>query len=244
MPKDKNQGTFQRYETKYLLNQPQYLLLMKQLKDRIYPDEFCESTICNIYYDTPDFQLIRASLDKPVYKEKLRLRSYGVPTPDSKVFLEIKKKYHGIVYKRRVPMTLLEAEQYLTGIARPKTDCQILREIDWFRKFYGDLEPAVCLCYDREAYVDRNNSNLRYTVDTNIRWRRDQIDLQSGDGGAPLLDEGQHLLELKVPDSMPLWLVQLLESLDIHQTSFSKYGAIYQTNLAGSIAGKGRGICA
>jgi len=244
MPKDKNQGIFQRYETKYLLNQPQYLLLMKQLRDRIYPDEFCKSTICNIYYDTPDFQLIRASLEKPVYKEKLRLRSYGVPAPDGKVFLEIKKKYRGIVYKRRVPMTLQEAERYLAGIARPETDCQILREIDWFRKFYGDLEPAVCLCYDREAYVDRNNPSLRYTVDTNIRWRRDQMDLQSGDGGALLLDEEQHLLELKVPGSMPLWLVQLLESLDIRQTSFSKYGAVYQTSLSGSITGKGRGNCA
>lgn len=244
MGKDKNQGTFQRYETKYMLDEVQYQILMKEMKDRIYPDEFCKSTICNIYYDTPDFRLIRASLDKPVYKEKLRLRSYGVPTPNSKVFLEIKKKYQGIVYKRRVPMTLLEAEQYLSEGICPEKGGQILREIDWFCKFYRNLEPAVCLCYDREAYVDRENSDLRFTVDTNIRWRREQMELQAGDSGSSLLNEGQHLLELKVPGSMPIWLVQLLENLNINQTSFSKYGAVYQTKLADKMIQKGREICA
>ena len=108
------QGTFKRYEKKYLVTQQQYNALAKVFAARMVPDRFAESTISNIYYDTPDFRLIRRSLEKPAYKEKLRLRSYGVPNEETQVFPEIKKKARGIVYKRRVSMPYGDALRYLS----------------------------------------------------------------------------------------------------------------------------------
>ena len=125
------QGTFKRYEKKYLVTQQQYNALAKAFAARMVPDRFAESTISNIYYDTPDFRLIRRSLDRPAYKEKLRLRTYRTPHADTEAFVEIKKKYDHIVYKRRVAMTYSEAQAYLDGGAEPEQS-QISREIDWF----------------------------------------------------------------------------------------------------------------
>nr|WP_330423131.1 polyphosphate polymerase domain-containing protein [Butyricicoccus sp. OF13-6] len=129
------QGTFKRYEKKYLVTQQQYDALAKVFAARMVPDRFAESTISNIYYDTPDFRLIRRSLDRPAYKEKLRLRTYRTPGADTEAFVEIKKKYDHIVYKRRVAMTYSEAQAYLDGGAAPEQS-QISREIDWFLRFY------------------------------------------------------------------------------------------------------------
>jgi hypothetical protein len=228
MSKNPNQPTFQRFELKYLLSDEQYRALLYRLAERIEPDEFYKSTICNLYFDTPDYRLIRTSLEKPVYKEKLRLRSYGVPTPDGKVFLEIKKKYKGVVYKRRIALTLTEAQNYLSGGIRPAQDSQILREIDWFRAFYSELQPAVYLSYDREAYAARENAGLRFTFDTNILYRRERLHLADGVGGQALLEAGQHLMELKVPGAMPVWLAGILSSLSIRPVSYSKYGSAYR----------------
>lgn len=244
MNQDSSQRTFQRIEQKYLLSAQQYNTLMDRLRSQLRPDEFCRSTICSIYYDTPDYRLIRASLDRPVYKEKLRLRSYGDPTQESTVFVEIKKKYDGVVYKRRVPMSLAEAERYLSHNIHPAGECQILREIDWFKRYYDGLHPVVFLSYDREAYLACQNLALRFTFDTNIRWRKSHLHLGDGVGGQRLLEEDLHLMELKIPDALPIPLVRLLEELEIRQTSYSKYGAAYQTHLAGRVAAKGGLVCA
>ena len=142
------QGTFKRYEKKYLVTQQQYNALAKVFAARMVPDRFAESTISNIYYDTPDFRLIRRSLDRPAYKEKLRLRTYRTPGADTEAFVEIKKKYDHIVYKRRIAMTYGEAQAYLDGGAAPEQS-QISREIDWFLHFYKGIQPAMCICYDR-----------------------------------------------------------------------------------------------
>ena len=226
------QATFQRFEKKYLLSQEQYDALTTMLGEHLRPDRYFHGSICSLYFDTPDYQLIRTSLEKPVYKEKLRLRSYGTPGSDDTIFLEIKKKYRGIVYKRRVPMTLAESDAYLSDGIRPKGDGQILREIDWFRQFYGDLRPAILLSYDRDAYVAVDDPGLRVTFDCNICWRRDQLRLDAGPGGKLLLPPNQHLMELKIPSSMPLWLSHALDALQLFPTSFSKYGTVYQTILA------------
>ena len=143
-----NQMTFERYEKKYLLDEIQYKEFIKRTGGRIVPDEYGTTTICNIYFDTPDARLIRASLEKPVYKEKLRLRSYGTPGKDGPVFLELKKKYKGIVYKRRDSMVLSEAEGYLLRHEAPGVETQVLREIDWFLKYYRDIRPAMYIAYD------------------------------------------------------------------------------------------------
>ena len=244
MNKDNSQKTFRRIEQKYLLSGEQYTTLMERLQKDIQPDKFCRSTICNIYYDTPDYRLIRTSLDKPVYKEKLRLRSYGIPGQDSTVFVEIKKKYSGVVYKRRVPMTLAEAERYLSHNIHPARENQILREIDWFKQFYDELQPAVFLSYDREAYVIRENSELRVTFDTDIRWRQKRLHLEDGISGEELLKKDQHLMELKIPGALPVWLVRLMEELEIRQSSYSKYGTAYQNYLADRLTVKGGLVCA
>lgn len=225
------QNVFKRYEKKYLMNEQQYQALKKLLQGRMTTNQFGRNTICNIYFDTPDYRLIRASIEKPVYKEKLRLRSYGLPKKEDTVFVELKKKYKGIVYKRRVPMTLQEAEQYLLRGKQPYKSCQILKEIDWFLDFYQPIIPKVYLAYDRIAMCSSENADLRITFDTNIRWRESVLDLSKGVWGNTLLEEGQHLMEIKIPGAMPLWLSQGLTEIGIFPASYSKYGNCYKNYL-------------
>ncbi len=226
---------FQRRELKYLISEEQRESLEEALHEYMIPDPHGESTICNIYYDTPDFRLIRHSLEKPVYKEKLRLRSYGTAEYDGKVFLELKKKYKGVVYKRRISLTDSEAEEYLSGEADLPFDCQIGREIDYFMRFYENLMPAVYLSYERTAYFSNTDPDLRITFDRNILWRTVDLDLKVPSYGDPLLDEGQSLMEIKAAKAMPLWLVELLSKGEIRQTSFSKYGKAYMTLLQSKV---------
>ena len=235
------QDVFARYEKKYKLTLSQYAALRRWLQDRMEVDSYGLHTICNIYYDTPDFQLIRTSLEKPVYKEKLRLRSYGVPGGDTPVFVELKKKLDGVVYKRRVSLPLREAKRYLAYEGRPDLDCQILREIDWALARYP-LEPKAFIAYDRIALFGREDPDLRITFDCNLRWRDALLDLSQGDWGQPLLDKQEILMEAKLPAAMPLWLSHVLDRLQIRQTSFSKYGACYQQNLFPALLSTG-GIC-
>ncbi len=228
------QDVFERYEKKYLMYEHQYHALTKLLQGRMILNEFGRNTICNIYFDTQDYRLIRASIEKPVYKEKLRLRSYGVPRKEDKVFIELKKKYKGIVYKRRVPMTLREAELYLLQGKKPQNNCQILKEVNWFLDFYHPI-PRVYIAYDRIAMCGSENADLRITFDTNIRWRESLLDLSKGVWGSTLLEKGRHLMEIKIPGAMPLWLSQALTELRIFPTSFSKYGNCYKNYLINTV---------
>ena len=224
---------FKRLEKKYLITAEQYAGLTQALSERIVPDKFGKSTINNIYFDTPTYQLIRASIEKPtVYKEKLRIRSYGIPTPDSNVFVELKKKYKGIVYKRRVDMTYDEAIRYLYMHQGAPEPSQVTREIDNFVSFYKGLRPAVSLFYDRVAYYSKTDPELRLTFDTNIRFRNRELDISRGDYGTVILDESQYILEIKCIDSMPLWLTHELDRLKIYPSSYSKYGTAYKYMLS------------
>lgn len=224
-------GVFQRVELKYLLDRAQFEALWEILQPYMRPDEYGRSTICNIYFDTPDRRLVRTSLEKPVYKEKLRLRTYGVPKPDSTAFVELKKKYKGVVYKRRITLPYAEAFEWLCCGWTPKNDSQIQREITWFLQFYGSLEPAAALCYDRVALYSREDSGLRITFDEAIRWREYDMDLQLGDGGERLLGADQCLMEIKTAGGMPTWLTDALCDLQIYPTSYSKYGSAYCSTL-------------
>ncbi len=225
---------FQRHELKFLVTEEQRSRLEAAFADRMVPDPHGESTVCNVYYDTPDFRLIRTSLQKPVYKEKLRLRSYGPAAPEDEVFLELKKKYKGIVYKRRVSLPLRAAEDYFAGRAPLPDPGQISREIEYFHRFYGTLLPALYLCYDRTAFFSRESTDLRVTFDRNICWRREGVTLSSPAGGRQILPAGHSLLEIKAAAAIPLWLVELLSRFGIRQTSSSKYGEAYKTILAGT----------
>lgn len=238
------QYCFQRYEKKYLLSPGQLETLLEGMRPHVCADEFGKYTICNIYYDTRDFQLIRTSLEKPVYKEKLRLRSYGVPGDQDRVFVELKKKFDGVVYKRRTVMGAADAAACLHDGIQPEREDQICREIGWFLQSYRPV-PKVFIAYDRTAFAGRENPELRITFDTNLRWREERLDLRAGDDGAPLLPRDQVLMEVKIPGAAPVWLAHLLSGSGVFPTSFSKYGLCYRKNLmqrlpAGTAGGEGR----
>lgn len=219
---------FERLEQKYLLTDAQRAALEVALDGRFVPDEYGESRICSLYYDTPDYRLIRRSLDKPIYKEKLRLRTYGVPDGGSMAFAEIKKKYRGIVYKRRVGMTYTEAQRFLGRDAPPPEVTQISREIDRMFELYPGLRPAMLIAYDRTALFGADDHELRLTFDRAITWRTDDLDISHGADGHRLLPPGLELMELKVPCAVPLWLSHELDKLGIYPISFSKYGEAYR----------------
>ncbi len=219
--------TFQRFETKYLLEDFQYRAIMERLKDMAKVDEYGETSILNIYYDTPSFSLIKASLEKPVYKEKLRLRSYGIPKDDTRAFIEIKKKYEGIVYKRRIGMDYSDCLKYLNDNEPVEKQSQISNEIDYFKQFYKGLRPAMAISYDRIAMAGINDPELRITFDENIRWRVDNLDLKAGNVGKEILKKGQRLMELKIAGAMSIEMAHILSDLNIRKISFSKYGRGY-----------------
>lgn len=224
------QYSFQRYEKKYFLTPGQYAALRKMAQPYIREDDYGKTAICNIYYDTDDFQLIRASIEKPVYKEKLRIRSYGVPEESGKVFIELKKKYDGIVCKRRILSTADRAPILLNSRVPSESAGQIEKEIFAFLQRYRTA-PKVFIGYDRVACVGREDPSLRITFDTRLRWRETNPDLRAGDSGAPILSEDLILMELKVPLSVPLWLCRILSGIGAVPTSFSKYGACYINHL-------------
>lgn len=226
------QATFCRVEKKYMLTRAQHQALLAALRGRLAQDQYGLHTISNLYMDTGDFTLIRASIDKPVYKEKLRLRAYGVPRVDSTVFLELKKKCKGVVYKRRVPMAHAEAEAYLLRGERPAGGGQILREIDYFMDFYGHPTPRAFIAYDRVALLSEEEPGLRVTFDEGIRCRAVDLSLAQGAWGAQLLAPDQVLMEVKIPGAVPLWLCHVFADLGIVPTSYSKYGEYYRTALA------------
>ena len=222
--------TFKRYEQKYLLVPEKYLSLRRSLDGLIEPDEYFESTVCSIYYDTEDYRLIRRSIDSSVYKQKLRLRSYNVPSPEDTVFVELKQKYSGLVYKRRIAMPVSRAESYALGMCPSGEESQAAREIDWFLRT-NRLEPRVFLASDREAYVASQDREVRLTFDRNIRWRDSELSLCSGSHGEVITKPGQVLLELKLPAGCPLWLTRILSENGLYPTSFAKYGNCYRTKI-------------
>ncbi len=222
-----SQTVFKRYEKKYLLTKEQEAEFLKKIEGRMALDQYGECTICNIYFDSEDFDLVRKSIEKPVYKEKLRLRTYGVPKDtDQKAFIEIKKKYDGVVYKRRVEMSLAEAEDYLYNGIHPNKDSQIIRELDWFLKT-NPVQPAVYLAYDRRAYAGIQDREFRLTLDRNIRARHKQLHLTDGAVGERVIPEDMTLMEIKIPGAMPFWMSRILSDMGVFPVSISKYGTYY-----------------
>lgn len=229
---------FSRYEKKYLLTEEAYLWLLEHINENMEPDKFNRDgklyNIANIYYDTEDNALIRASIEKPVYKEKLRLRSYGVPGMNDKVFLEIKKKYKGLVNKRRTTLRLFEAynlvERGMDPGSQPYINRQVLEEIKYFLKLY-DLKPKVYLTYDRQAFFSRDDHDFRVTFDTNIKSRRIDVGLEKGNHGELLIDNAFWLMEIKSSEAIPLWFTRLLSEKALFAASFSKYGTEYKKTI-------------
>ena len=217
--------TMNRIEMKYVLTKEQLDYLKSALSCHMQIDQYGKTTIASLYYDTPDYRLIRTSIEKPEYKEKIRLRSYGLANNNSTVYLELKRKVSGIVYKRRIALKENEVSSIIDY--QKSTDNQIGKEIAYFTNYYQNLMPAFLIICDRVAYFDPN-SDLRLTIDENPRYRADHLNLHTSLDGKPLLDNGQAILEIKVQGAMPLWLSSILSRKMIYQTSFSKVGEAYK----------------
>ena len=235
---------FNRYEHKYRLNKEQFDEIVKVLDEHMTPDKYNKDhkpyTIANVYYDTEDNELIRRSLAKPEYKEKLRLRSYGVPGHEDKVFLEIKKKIGGIVTKRRVSMTLADSDAYFADRTKPAFDKyiteQVFRELDVFLDNYP-IAPKQYISYQREAFFGKHDHDFRLTFDRKITERRYDLGLNYESYGNYIIGADQRLMEVKVSNAIPDWLVGKMSELGIFKTSFSKYGRAYQNFVKTQIEG-------
>ncbi|MBQ7277294.1 MAG: polyphosphate polymerase domain-containing protein [Bacilli bacterium] len=219
-----------RYEMKYILNKEQAEYLVEALKGHMEVDEYGKTSIASLYYDTPNFRLIRNSIEKPEFKEKLRLRSYGLAKPSKPVFLELKRKAQGIVYKRRVVTNVEDVNRFLSGESNIFANGQIAKEITYFRDYYGSLIPSCLIIYDRVAYFEPGG-DLRLTIDYNPRYRLDNLNLDTSMEGISLLNEGEAILEIKVQEAMPLWLSNILSKGKIYKNSFSKYGEAYKQQI-------------
>ncbi|MBE6712855.1 MAG: polyphosphate polymerase domain-containing protein [Ruminococcaceae bacterium] len=225
------QTVFKRYELKYLLTPEQKEKVLEVMTPYMKPDPYGRTTIRNLYFDTDTFLLIRRSIEKPMYKEKLRVRSYQKADDDSTVFVELKKKFEKVVYKRRISLKESEAMQWLAGKSHPDGRTQISDEIDYVLSYYGTLHPTVFLSYEREAYYAKDDGGFRITFDENVLSRQSDLSLRSEVGGTPLLPEGRILMEIKCGGGMPLWMTRLLSEQKIYKTSFSKYGTAYKTEI-------------
>ena len=227
------QTVFKRYELKYMLSLAQKDALEQAMASHMALDQYGKTTIRNIYFDTVDYRLIRRSIEKPAYKEKLRIRSYGVPKENGQVFFEIKKKYKGVVYKRRISTTLSKAEAYLqSGV--PSEDSQIMREIHYAMEFYRRPVPRVLIACEREAYFDVKHPNLRITFDSAVRYRNYGLSSSEGltdslgSSGKQILPDSLSLMEIKTDGAMPIWLAEALGNCKIYPGKFSKYATAYR----------------
>jgi hypothetical protein len=235
------QAVFKRYEMKYLMTRKQHTAVLEAMLPYMKLDDYGHSTIRNIYFDTENFRLVRRSIEKPVYKEKLRIRSYKQASQNDKVFVELKKKYDDVVYKRRESITLNDMEEWIAkGTSFPQKT-QIGREIDYFFEYYKTLEPKVFLSYEREAFYSLDGSDFRVTFDENILAREEELSLAGGIWGQNLIERDKVLMEIKTSGGIPLWMTKVLSQQKIYKTSFSKYGTAYEDMIDKNVfIGKGQ----
>lgn len=231
------QAVFQRYEMKYLLTRRQKEAVLRAMEPTMALDAYGRTVIRNLYFDTDTYRLVRHSIEKPAYKEKLRVRSYRRLRPEEDAFVELKKKYRAVVYKRRLALPYGQAMDSLCGGKPLPVRSQIAGEIAYFCEYYQNLRPTVFLSYEREAYAQRDGGDFRVTFDENIRSRREELSLDSEPWGEPLLGPDQVLMEIKTGGGIPLWMAHCLAREQLFRTSFSKYGTAYLKTILGT--GKG-----
>ena len=224
------------YEKKYIITSSQYHGLKASFGDKMAPDKYPHSQITSLYFDSPKNRLISHSLENLEYKEKLRLRSYVIPNDETLVFVELKRKYRGAVYKRRRRMTLAQAENYLLRDASPppssRINSNITNEINYFLSKNPDLRPAMYIYYDRESWgATQDQFYLRLTIDNNIRWRNTDLDIRNGNHGELYLNPDLYILEIKSPIVIPLWLAKSLSEQGIYESSVSKYASSFHSSM-------------
>lgn len=223
------QTVFKRYEFKYMINAEQKAKIIETISSYMQPDKYGRVTVRNIYFDTDNYLLIRRSIEKPVYKEKIRMRSYSRVDIDGEVFVELKKKYKSVVYKRRIALPQKEAMGWICDDASCSRQTQIKKEIDYFINYYKTLRPVVFLSYEREAYAACDGSDFRVTFDENILCRQDDLSLSGEVYGTPILQRGMCVMEIKCSGGIPLWMTEVLAREHIFKTPFSKYGSVYKS---------------
>lgn len=236
------QTVFKRYELKYMLTLEQKEKVIAAMEPYMELDRYGRMSIRNIYYDTDTYLLVRRSIEKPAYKEKLRIRSYGRAESDSTVFVELKKKYDHVVYKRRISLPEAEAMEWVARGEHCRSHTQISDEVDYFLDCYKTLYPAVFLSYEREAYCSKDGSDFRVTFDDNILCRQEELSLKSEAYGTAILPEGNVLMEIKCSGGIPLWMTHVLSAEHIYKTSFSKYGTAYKTLIFPRLYGKDKNM--
>lgn len=226
-------SVFERHEKKYLISSQQWNEVLKEIEAYMQLDDYGKHLITNVYYDTTNWYLIRHSMSKPIYKEKVRLRSYGVPNETDPVYLEIKKKFDGVVYKRRTDMRLKDAERFLghQPFLESVQNKQMIREFESVLSFYPDLKPAMYISYERLAYFGKQNKSVRITFDQNILYRTTDLSLAAGSYGKLILPRNYVLMEIKICGAMPVWLARILSEKHIYPAKFSKYANAYQDYL-------------
>ncbi len=236
------QTNFKRYELKYILTTQQYKMLLDSMPSDMILDSYGRHKISNIYFDTEDYRIIRHSLEKPKYKEKLRVRCYGEPSDEAIAFIELKKKFNGVVYKRRVYSDQRKVFSYLDGGTNAMEQSQILNEIDYFKNSFNEIRPRVYLSYEREAFFSTIDENFRLTFDFNIMARDSDVSLYSSDNDMEVLSNDFVLLEVKTVMGLPNWLLEFLSENSIYKTSFSKYGTAYMTYFSSEFIESLRGV--
>ena len=235
--------TFERKEKKYVLDEKTLAHFMQLVGDKFGDDQYAHSTISSLYYDTPEFSMINRSIEEPLYKEKMRIRCYDDPSDEAGVFVELKKKFKGIVYKRRIRMSIEGAYAYLEGtpyshasllgsaIESLEMDMikqQNIREIDACLNRHGKLSPAIMVVVERHSIRSTDGSNLRITFDRNARWRAHNLRFDTGFQGTPIFGGGEIIMEVKALGTYPLWLVQALDEIEAYPVSCSKVGLAYK----------------
>lgn len=220
-------SVFERKEIKFQISEAQRKDFLSLSKEYMHPDEYGESTVMSLYFDTDDYRLMRRSAEHPVYKEKLRMRSYGVPENNSNVFLEIKKKLNGIVYKRRISLTYPDFLRFTSGETDALPDTQIAREIEYLLHMYPTLSPKILVMYERSAFFANDDLTTRVTFDRNIRYRFGDVLPHTGDSGKKVFPDNTSIMELKYFNSAPKYVSDILTELKIKPRSFSKCGTAY-----------------
>jgi SPX domain protein involved in polyphosphate accumulation len=223
---------FQRKEVKYALSYQQFEQLQELMDKYMSADQYGQHTILSLYYDDDDYSLIKAALEKPSYREKFRIRSYGTACAGKNVFLEIKKKINGIVYKRRMSI------QHQDLIHRTFTEnkSQTEKEISYLFSRY-DLTPKVLLAYERIAFADKETGDFRITFDQNIRFRLQNLTLTNAQGQR-VAPEINVLMEVKALGAYPLWFSHALCEIGARKISFSKFGTTFKRYILPNLSKK------
>lgn len=222
---------FKRKEQKYVITTQQYHELIAQLLPKMRPDKNGiegKYTVTSLYFESPDNKIYFETKNKLKYRQKLRLRVYDETDMNGVAFFEVKQKHKKVVNKRRMLLPLYEAKRYLSNdYSYPLEEYetsneQVLREIHYFRQLY-QLRPEMIVSYDRHALHGIEDAELRMTFDFNLRCRNNDLSLENGPYGINFIDPDWVILEVKVNDSVPLWLTRILQSLDCQQRGASKF---------------------